>query len=55
MSTFKGDIRYVATCKKCKAPMGDWALKLLEEERLCWNCRQHDIRKIPYKKGSDIT
>jgi hypothetical protein len=35
--------------------MGDWALKLPENLRLCWNCREHtveDIKKM-YGKGGE--
>lgn len=45
MATFKGDLRYMARCFKCKSPMGDWALKLPKEQRLCWDCRPHDLKE----------
>ena len=50
MATKIGDIRYKATCKKCHAPIGDWAMKVPESKRVCWDCRPHDIKKIPYRK-----
>ena len=43
------DIRYRAHCFKCKASIGDWALRIPFKQRLCWNCKKHNIKKIPYK------
>jgi len=53
MATFKGDIRYQARCKRCQTPIGDWAMKVPDEDKLCWNCRHHDLKDIPYKKGGN--
>jgi hypothetical protein len=49
MALSKDDIRYQGVCIKCHAKLGDWALKVPFEQRLCWNCRPHDIKNIPYK------
>lgn len=51
----KNDIRYVAKCYKCKAAIGDWALRIPKEERLCWNCKPHTVKDITkaYGKKND--
>ena len=48
MATTTNDIRYLARCNKCHKVIGDWALKVPEEKRLCWDCKDH---KTNLQKG----
>lgn len=51
MGLSTNDIRYMAVCAKCFDKIGDWALKLPKEERLCWNCRPpKKIESLEYKE-----
>jgi hypothetical protein len=54
MSLTKNDIRYRCHCFICKQPLGDYALTLPKEQRLCWDHRKHDIKKIPYQTVSHV-
>lgn len=39
------DIRYQGVCIKCGAKLGDWALHVPQDKRLCWDHREHTITK----------
>jgi len=54
MAAYKGDIRYRGVCRKCGNPLGDWALEVPVEKRVCYDCKPRDIKNIPYKKGVNI-
>lgn len=56
MSLANNDIRYIARCFKCAHHLGDWALKLPKEDRLCWDCKpQKQLDAIGYKVTSKQT
>jgi hypothetical protein len=53
MALQTNDIRFIARCFKCSHHLGDWALKLKKEDRLCWDCRPpKQLDAIGYKVTS---
>lgn len=53
MALTTDDQRYIARCFKCAHHLGDWALNLKPEDRLCFDCKPpKKIEQLGYKTST---